>query len=245
MADLGHDRFAKRRVHGKIYRMHEQPSAEDVHAGQRVYTRRVLSAYDLLVLGLSCRFIWRCPKALMLASYDRNVGARHVEFGVGTGYLLDHCRMGPEPSVTLVDLNPEALDTAAARIARYRPVKVRADVLDRVPLDDASADSLALNFLLHCVPGTWEQKDAVFANAARIVRPGGRIFGSTILAAGVPRRWPAPALMGLYNRKGIFHNATDDLAGLTDRLSERFDDVTVNVHGCVAVFGATARFAPV
>src|SRR3954454_10873680 len=145
---------------GIIIRMQERPSAEDVHAGQRVYTRRVLSAYDLLVLGFSSRFIWRCPKALMLANYDRNVGARHVEFGVGTGYMLDHCRMGADPTVTLVDLTPDALDTAAARIARYRPAKVRADVLGRVPLDDASADSLALNFLLHCVAGGWEQEGA-------------------------------------------------------------------------------------
>jgi ubiquinone/menaquinone biosynthesis C-methylase UbiE len=228
-----------------MVRMLDPPSAEDVHAGQRVYTRRVLSAYDVLVLGFSCRFVWRCPKALMLANYDRNVGARHVEFGVGTGYLLDHCRMGVQPSVTLVDLNSDALDTAAARIFRYRPAKVRADVLGPVPLGDASADSLALNFLLHCVPGGWEQKGEVFANAARIVRPGGRVFGSTILAAGVPRRWPAPALMRLYNRKGIFHNLADDLAGLTGQLQERFDDVTVSVHGCVAVFEATARFTRV
>jgi len=38
----------------------------EVLAGQAVYTRRLLRAYDLIVLGISNRFIWRCPTPRLL-----------------------------------------------------------------------------------------------------------------------------------------------------------------------------------
>lgn len=34
---------------------------EQVEAGQAVYTNRALGAYDFIVLGLSNRFLWKCP----------------------------------------------------------------------------------------------------------------------------------------------------------------------------------------
>jgi hypothetical protein len=37
-------------------------SPEQVAAGQAVYTKRMLGIYDLLVLGLSNRLIWRCRR---------------------------------------------------------------------------------------------------------------------------------------------------------------------------------------
>jgi len=33
--------------------------------------------------------LWRCPKSLMLQGYQRNVGACHLDIGVGTGFFLD------------------------------------------------------------------------------------------------------------------------------------------------------------
>lgn len=214
---------------------------DEVLAGQAVYNRFVLAGYDIGVLGLSCRLLWRCPKALMLANYDRNVGAHHLDLGTGTAYFLNRCRFPTDsPQVTLVDLNPTVLRVSAARIARYQPESVRADVLEPLPVKRGGYDSVGINFLLHCLPGTWAEKGAVFANAAAALRPGGRAFGSTILGAGVPRTPPARGLMGLYNRKGIFHNGGDDLAGLRAQLATHFGEHTITVRGCVALFEATA-----
>jgi SAM-dependent methyltransferase len=100
--------------------------------------------------------------------------------------------------------------------------------------------SVGMNFLLHCLPGDWPAKGAVFANAATAVRPGGRVFGSTILADGAQTTAPARALMRLYNSRGIFHNAGDDLAGLGEELASHFADHRLTVHGCVALFEAHA-----
>ncbi len=213
----------------------------DVLAGQAIYNRATLAAYDVGVLGLSCRLLWHCPKAEMLAVYDRNIGVRHLDLGVGTAYFLDKCRFpDARPRVTLVDLNPTVLKVAARRISRYRPEVLQANVLQPLPIPPGAYDSVGLNFLLHCLPDDWPDKGKVFANAAAALRPGGRVFGSTILAHGVETTAPARALMRLYNSRGIFHNAHDDLAGLRQELAGHFAHHRLTVRGCVALFEAHA-----
>jgi SAM-dependent methyltransferase len=217
-----------------------EPS-DEVLAGQAIYNRGILAVYDVGVLGLSCRLVWGCPKSPMLARYDRNVGARHLELGAGTGYFLDRCRFPIDsPELTLVDLNETVLGVASARVARYRPRVVRADVLQPLPLPAGAYDSVAMNLLMHCLPGGWDAKGTVFDSAARVLRPGGRVFGSTILARGVRPSLAARALMRFYQRRGIFHNTEDDLAGLRAQLVGRFADLRLAVRGCVALFEATA-----
>jgi SAM-dependent methyltransferase len=212
--------------------------SDDVLAGQAVYNRLVLRMYDVLVLGLSCRLAWRCPKAEMLAQYDRHVGRRHLEMGIGTGYLLDRCRFPEAPELTLLDLNPTVLRYCAARLSRYRPTAVAADVLQPLPVPDGHFDSIGLNFVLHCLPGDWTGKGQVFAHAATALRPGGRLFGSTILGHDAAHNRLGRTLMGVYNRKGVFHNADDDRAGLERQLADHFATYEVRVRGVVALFTA-------
>lgn len=214
---------------------------EDVVAGQAVYTRRTLHAYDFVVLGVSNRFIWQCATQRLVAHYDRHVSANHLDVGVGTGFFLDRCRFPvAKPRVGLLDLNQAALDFAAHRIARYAPEGYRASVLEPIRLDVPKFDSVGLNYLLHCVPGTIESKAAIFDHLKSMMNPGAVIFGSTLLQGGVPRSWAARRLMALYNRKGIFHNEADHLDGLTQALIARFESVVMQVIGCVALFSARA-----
>ena len=222
-----------------------EPS-EDVVAGQAIYNRITLATYDVAVLSLSCRLVWRCPKAEMLANYNRNVGRRHLEVGVGTAFFLDKCRFpDPRPRVTLVDLNPTVLRVAAGRISRYQPRAIRANALEPLPVPAGTYDSVAMNFLLHCLPGSWQVKGAALTGAATALCPGGRLFGSTILAEGVRTTPPARALMRLYNSRGIFHNADDDLTGLREQLASHFAHHRLTVRGCVALFEAhTAPAVP-
>ena len=132
---------------------------EQIVAGQAVYTRRTLQAYDFVVLGLSNRFIWKCPTSRLVAHYERHVSANHLDVGVGTGYFLDHCRFPvARPRVALLDLNQATLDYAARRIARYTPESHRGNVLEPIRLEVPKFDSVGLNYLQHCVPGTIESK---------------------------------------------------------------------------------------
>ena len=213
-----------------------------VERGQRVYTPLVLRSYDLLVLGFSNRFAWRCPSATMLEQYDRHVGRRHLDLGVGTGWYLDRCTWPVErPEITLLDLNENSLSLGGRRLRRYAPRTVRANVLDALPLGDARFESAAANYLLHCLPGRIESKAATLAGNVRpFVEPGGVLFGSTILGRGVAHTRIGRRLLRIYNRKGIFSNLEDDERGLERGLASGFADVEIEVVGAVALFAARA-----
>jgi SAM-dependent methyltransferase len=215
--------------------------AKDVEAGQAVYSPFVLAAYDWLVLGVSNSLIWRCPTADLRRLYDRNVADRHLDVGVGTGYFLDkaHWPAAP-PSITLVDLNPNSLATAARRIRRYAPETMRANVLDPLPVMEPFG-SVGLSYLLHCLPGTIPEKAVVFDHIRPLLAPSARVFGATIVQGDVPRSRTAQALMDLYNRKGIFSNAGDRVEDLNAALGARFDSPRIEVKGNVALFEARAR----
>jgi ubiquinone/menaquinone biosynthesis C-methylase UbiE len=213
-----------------------------VTAGQAVYKPSMLAIYDRLVIGYSNRFVWQCDTATQIGNYQSHIGTEHLEIGAGTGYYLDRCRFpASRPALTLLDLNPAVLRYAARRLARYRPEVVRANALEPLPVPPASFDSVAVNYLLHCLPGDWAAKEAVLVNAAEAARPGGTVFGATLLSRGVDVHPRARRWMDYYNRKGMFHNAGDGLADLRATLTERFAEHDLVVQGCAAVFSARTR----
>ncbi|MBO0819638.1 MAG: class I SAM-dependent methyltransferase [Nocardiopsaceae bacterium] len=210
-----------------------------VLAGQAVYGRWTLPFYDLVTYGYTCPHAWRVPVAELIKLYERNIAPDHVDLGVGTGYLLDRCRKpGTGQRITLVDLNPNALRRTAARLARYQPVTRRANALEPLPVEPGTAGSAGTSMLLHCVPGAIPDKAHVLDNLAACVRPGGRLFGATVLAVGVPVTRRARRLLARLNHGGHFHNQDDSLADLRDALAARFPRFDLRVHGCAALFEA-------
>ena len=198
--------------------------------------------YDLAILGYFTRVAWKCPKRRVLQHYDVHVSANHLDVGVGTGYFLDHCRY-PEsaPRVALMDLNTNCLDVAAERIARLHPEVYRANVLEPIKIEADPFDSIGLNYLLHCLPGDFTSKGAVFTHLGAHATHGAVVFGATLLHDGVPRNWMARTVMDRNNRHGIFSNERDSLDGLTSMLSSHLDDATVEVVGCVGLFSGRTR----
>lgn len=208
-------------------------------AGAAVYSRPVLSIYDFFVLGLSSTFAWRCPAGHILNFYNQHVSANHLDVGVGTGYFLDRCRFPvATPTITLLDLNANSLAVARQRLRRYRPQTIRSDVLAPPPDRLSGFDSIGMNYLLHCLPGTMPEKGVVLKNFKPWLNDAGILFGTTILGQGVKHNALARLLMGLYNRKGIFSNRQDSASDLEDSLGAVFQDVSVHLHGCVAFFMA-------
>ncbi len=223
----------------------ESPSLElelspEVHAGQAVYTRWTLRwLYDVGVLGYSNRFVWKCPTRTQLEWYDANVSDNHLDVGVGTGYYTARCRYpSPAPRLALMDLNANSLEHAASRAARYSPEMYRRNVLDPIDFDAPRFDSIGLNCLLHCLPGTMDEKAVVFDHLRPLLNPGGTVFGSTLLQGDVPRSAQARFLMRAYNRRGLFSNEHDTRESLERALRKRFKESHVAVHGCVALFRA-------
>ena len=210
---------------------------EQVKAGQSIYTKQTLLAYDLVVLGISNSFIWQCPTQRLVDHYNKYTTANHLDVGIGTGYFLDRCQFPiPTPRLALMDLNANTLEFAAQRLARYQPELYRCNVLEPIVVAGEKFDSVSINYLLHCVPGSIESKSIAFDYLQAVMNPNAVIFGSTLLQGGVPRSWLAKRLMNFYNSKGIFSNQDDDLEGLERSLHKRFRDVSVKVVGCAVLF---------
>jgi ubiquinone/menaquinone biosynthesis C-methylase UbiE len=214
---------------------------QQVAAGQAIYSARTLAVYDFLVLGLSNRLIWRCPSALQVEHYNRHVSANHLDVGVGTGHFLDRCRFPSHaPRIALMDLNRNSLEYSSKRIARFRPEAYVRNVLEPISFDAEKFDSVGANYLLHCLPGSIETKAVALDHLKSLMKPNGVLFGATILQGGVERNLAARRLMEFYNKKGIFSNESDDLRGLEQSLNRRFNCVSIQIRGCVALFSGRA-----
>lgn len=217
---------------------------DDAAAGAAIYTPRLLAIYDLLVLGFSSRCIWKCPSGRVLELYNHHVTGNHLDVGVGTGYFLDRCRFpATSPRIGLLDLNANSLAYAARRLARYRPETYLRNVLNPITIDAPPFDSIAINFVLHCLPGRMDHKAAAFDNLLPLLNPGGVLFGTTILGEGATHGLMARALMPLYNRRRIFSNLSDRPNDLNAALQQRFARHEEFIVGSVEFFAAKKRAA--
>jgi len=114
------------------------------------------------------------PRSRLVELYDRHVSARHLDVGVANGWLLDVCRFPvAEPAITLMDLNPDALAIASARLGRYRPCTHQGSALEPFGLPANSFDSVGMSLLIHCLSGSVSSKAVVFEHARSVLAPGG------------------------------------------------------------------------
>jgi hypothetical protein len=205
-----------------------------------VFNQRLLRHYDRL-LELTCNRVWHCPIRRTLELYNRHLTANHLEVGVGTGYFLDRSPLpGCAPRLALLDLSPHCLKRTATRLSRYAPEVYRANALAPIELNVRGFDSIALNYVLHCMPGALPEKGIAFANLKPLLNSSGVLFGSTVLRHGVRCDLGARAFMRLYNARKLFCNLQDSLADLRRALETTFRDVQIEVIGCVAQFSGRA-----
>ena len=212
--------------------------SDPAYAGQADYTPWLLAIYDLWVLGFMARAVWRCPTPPVAERYRRQVGPRHLDIGPGTGYFLDKAGLPPETEVTLLDPNPNVLVHASRRLASIDVTSVEADVLKPLPVE-GEFDSVALNYVLHCLPGPQSRKAAAIRNVAAVLAPNGVLFGGTILGSPSDHTFAARATLWAFNRHGSFDNLADTDEGLRQILEESFQMVEIDVVGSIAVFTAT------
>jgi arsenite methyltransferase len=93
--------------------------------------------------------------------------------GAGTDSLVAALQVGPEGSVTGIDMTPEMLEKARAGAAQLGLANVTfvEGEAEQLSFPDASFDVVISNGVIDLIP----DKDAVFAELHRVLVPGGRI----------------------------------------------------------------------
>jgi SAM-dependent methyltransferase len=210
--------------------------------GQGIYTPFFLKyVYDPLVVHFANRFTWRCPSRTLLDLYDAHVSAEHLEVGPGTGWYLDQCKFPvPSPRIGLMDINANVLARSARRLARYRPSEYVVNLLEPTQIGGCKFDSIAMTHVLHCLPGAIREKARSLDYLRSLLRPGGVLFGSTILYGGVQQTPLSLSQLHQLNQLRVLNNLHDSLDTLDAALAQRFKKYTLCSVGSVGLFVAFA-----
>src|SRR5579862_3920742 len=213
------------------------PNQEDIQCGQSIYTKKSLRFYDLIVTKFSNRFAWQCPRSVLIDFFKKHTSSNHLDIGVGTGYFLEQLHLVPgKQRLGLLDLNKDCLEYAKTSLNQFVPEIYHHSIFEPFTSITKKFDSVSLNYVLHCVPGSLAQKAIAFDHSKAILNQNGKLFGTTILGKNIKHNWLAKKLLTIYNNKKIMTNFNDDYETLLSELQKRFSKVEVKIHGCVALF---------
>jgi arsenite methyltransferase len=104
--------------------------------------------------------------------------------GAGIDLLLAAKKVGPHGRVIGVDMTEAMIAKARENVAAagLGNVEVRKGLIEELPVEDASVDWVISNCVINLSP----EKDRVFAEIARVLRAGGTMLVSDIVAEDLP-----------------------------------------------------------
>jgi arsenite methyltransferase len=147
------------------------------------YAKDVLAAVPAEAqLGLGC------GNPLALGELPRGATVLDLGSGAGIDCLIAAQQVGPEGQVIGVDLTPEMVALAqknARKMGVHNVIFIEGDI-EALPLPDCSVDVVLSNCVINLVP----DKARAFAEAFRVLRPGGWLLVADLVRQGaLPEHW--------------------------------------------------------